>query len=178
MKKCVMKYLPIVLLFFCFYSFSIGQTEADYINHIQNELGGEQEVSVYGGRVDLVTDEYAYEVEWANKWKNAIGQSIWYSLQTNKKPGIIIIQETPSEFKYVQQLFSALDHANLSSQIKVLVFPTDFESHELITKKMTSQYWLSKNSKKRHNSTCRWFEKSVGDYCNPSDGTAAGCCGG
>ena len=28
------------------------------------------------GRVDIVTDEYAIEVEWANNWKHSIGQAL------------------------------------------------------------------------------------------------------
>lgn len=42
-------------------------------------------------RVDLVNEEYAIEVDWANKWQQAIGQSVYYSIVTNKKPAIILL---------------------------------------------------------------------------------------
>lgn len=42
-------------------------------------------------RVDIFTDEYAFEVEWAHKWKESIGQSLYYAIQTDKKPGIILL---------------------------------------------------------------------------------------
>lgn len=44
-----------------------------------------------GSRVDVLTDEFAYEVEWVSKWKEAVGQSLLYGLQTNRQPGIILL---------------------------------------------------------------------------------------
>jgi len=38
-------------------------------------------------RVDCLTDTHAIEIEFANKWKEAIGQSLHYSLMTGKKTG-------------------------------------------------------------------------------------------
>lgn len=46
-----------------------------------------------GTRADLVNSEYAIEVEWAEKWKESIGQSIYYSIVHNKKPGIILLRK-------------------------------------------------------------------------------------
>jgi hypothetical protein len=101
--------------------------ERFYIDEIHYYLGGDREVTVPSGRVDLVTSEYAYEVEWAWNWKEAVGQSLWYGLQAEKKPGIILIMRESNEFRYVQQLESALRYANLSDAIQVLVYPNDFE---------------------------------------------------
>jgi hypothetical protein len=42
------------------------------------------EVTVPNGRVDIVGKHYATEVEFADKWKQAIGQALWYALQTRK----------------------------------------------------------------------------------------------
>lgn len=42
-------------------------------------------------RVDCLTNEYAIEVDWAKKWAEAVGQSLYYSEITNKKPGIALI---------------------------------------------------------------------------------------
>ena len=175
-----MKYTFVALLFICSLC-SVAQTEADYIIKIHELIGGEIEVSVPNGRVDIVTDDYAYEVEWAYKWKNAIGQSLWYGLQTDKKAGIILIRESSVEFKFVQMVVSTLTHSGLTNNIQVLVYPDDFPNATMLTPKVpnsTGRYWLSKNSKKRHNYTCRWFEKSNGRYCDAEEGTAAGCCGG
>lgn len=178
-----------------------AQSESDYLRMIQIEIGGESEVTVPSGRVDLVTDSVAFEVEFATNWKEAIGQSLWYSLQTEKKAGIIIIKETPEQFKYVQQLYSAIEHADLERKFEILVFPDDFplaskadtwlakptkltaESHRPKVRpdqlsKSKTDYWLSKKSKKRHHKSCEIYEKSRGTYCTQDAGTAAGCCGG
>ena len=108
--------------------FLFGQTsETDHAKLIQKELGGQLEVTVYSGRVDLVTSTRAWEIDWANKWKESIGQALWYGLQTSKKPGIILIMRKDSDFKYVQQLESALRYAELSDAIEVKVYPSDFK---------------------------------------------------
>lgn len=42
-------------------------------------------------RCDITTEKFAIEVEWASKWKEAVGQAIHYALLTGKKPGVIIL---------------------------------------------------------------------------------------
>ena len=44
--------------------------------------------------------------------------------------------------------------------------------------KAAMSYWLSTNSNKRHNSDCRWYEKSKGRTCTASEGVACKICGG
>jgi len=154
--------------------------EKEYAKSIQGELGGALEVRLPdGSRADLITDYVAYEIDFASKWKESIGQALWYAMQSNKRAGVILIRETKSDFKYVQQLFSALEYTQLSSKLTVLVYPDDFPNvrQEVRNQKVTG-YWLSKNSKKRHNKECHNFAQTNGYYCEPNDGKAAGCCGG
>ena len=47
----------------------------------------------YGGYVDCLSPQYAIEVEWANKWEEAVGQSLYYAARTDRKPGIILLCE-------------------------------------------------------------------------------------
>lgn len=45
-----------------------------------------------GVRVDLLNDEYAIEVDWCNhKLYEAVGQSVLYSVLTEKKPAILLL---------------------------------------------------------------------------------------
>lgn len=106
---------------------SEGWGEKEYADFIQGLIGGQREYSVESGRIDLLTDEYAFEIEWANKWKDAVGQSIWYGLQTNKKPGIILILKSNEDYKYYIQLNSALTYANLNDQVTIFLYPLDFQ---------------------------------------------------
>ncbi len=42
-------------------------------------------------RIDCLTDKYAIEVDWARKWTEAVGQSIYYAEIAKKKPAIALI---------------------------------------------------------------------------------------
>lgn len=55
-------------------------------------------------RVDCLTETHAIEVEFANKWKNAIGQSLHYALMTGKKAGIALILRKETDQRYLDQL--------------------------------------------------------------------------
>jgi len=102
-------------------------SEKQFADYIQSIMGGDREVSVPNGRADLVTETHAIEVEFAEKWKNSLGQSLWYAFQTNKKAGIIIIMESNDDNKYVIMLQSLIEHNELSDKIDLWVFPQDFD---------------------------------------------------
>mgnify|MGYP000707675155 CR=1 FL=1 len=44
-----------------------------------------------GGRVDCLSPEYAIEMDWAEKWAEAVGQSLYYARATERDPGIILL---------------------------------------------------------------------------------------
>lgn len=170
------KWFYIILLFTCCVAVSSSQTESDYTRRIQKHLGGRLEVPVSHGRVDLMTEDYAIEVELAPEWKESIGQALWYGLQSNKKPGIVIVMRQRSDYKYVQMLYSTLRYAGIQNSIKVWVWPIDFDDTTPVT--TVPGYWLSKNSKVRHNSHCRWYQVSRGRPCSQAEGRPCGICGG
>lgn len=59
-------------------------------------------------RVDCLTQEYAVEVEFADKWYE-VGQALFYAQMTNKKPGVVLIMENPEkEYKYLIRLLMAV----------------------------------------------------------------------
>ena len=102
-------------------------SEKEISDYIQSLIGGEREVSVQSGRIDLVHNDVAFEIDWANKWKESIGQALWYAQQSNKKPGIILILKKDSDYKYFIQLNSSLTYAKLNEEFVVYLFPNDFE---------------------------------------------------
>jgi|GEM_PF-2525149 len=56
-------------------------------------------------RCDCVTDDYAVEFDFADKWAEAIGQSLHYSTKTGKKAGIVLIMENQEkDRKYLARL--------------------------------------------------------------------------
>lgn len=55
-------------------------------------------------RVDCLTETHAIEVEFAPKWKESIGQALFYGIKTGKKPGVVLIIEKDSDGKYLDRL--------------------------------------------------------------------------
>ena len=55
-------------------------------------------------RVDCLTSTYAFEVDFGRKAFEAIGQALYYSMMTGKKPGIVLIQETKSDNRYIGRI--------------------------------------------------------------------------
>jgi hypothetical protein len=97
-----------------------------YQDEAVKKIGGTTEHRVDNGRVDILTDTHAIEVEFAAKWKNAIGQSLWYSLQTNKPAGIIlIVEDEKADRGQVIRLGSVISANHLP--IKVWIWPDDFK---------------------------------------------------
>ena len=71
----------------------------------QQFCGGAQEVRLSDGtRVDCLTDEYAVEFDFAPKWAEAVGQSLYYAQKTKKKPAIVLIVEHEQHMKYVRNV--------------------------------------------------------------------------
>lgn len=44
-----------------------------------------------GGRVDCLSATHAIEVDFSGKWHQALGQALYYSTETGKRPGIILL---------------------------------------------------------------------------------------
>ena len=76
--------------------------------------GGQVEVRLPDKtRADCVTKTHAIEFDFANKWAEAIGQSLYYSLQTGKRAGVVLILEKPGDYKFWIRLNTTIKHFNL-----------------------------------------------------------------
>ena len=64
-------------------------------------------------RVDCLTDTHAIEYDFGKKWGEAIGQSLGYAFETNKKAGIALIIENDKDYKYWIKLNSVIQHYKL-----------------------------------------------------------------
>jgi len=64
-------------------------------------------------RADCITASHAIEFDFAKKWYEALGQALYYGLQTGKRPGIVLIIESPTDRKYWLRLNSTIDHFKL-----------------------------------------------------------------
>lgn len=66
-----------------------------------------------GTRADCMTDTHAIEYDFANKWDEAIGQSLNYAFQSNKRAGIVLIIEKRKHMKHWYKLNSVIQHYKL-----------------------------------------------------------------
>lgn len=60
-----------------------------------------------------LTTKNAIEFDFGKKWAEAIGQSLYYSLQTGKRAGVVLILETPKDRKFWIRLNSTIDFYKL-----------------------------------------------------------------
>ncbi|WOO43126.1 YHYH domain-containing protein [Rubellicoccus peritrichatus] len=99
----------------------VVKNEAYYRDLIAKELGGQTEVKMDDGTYcDIVTDDMAIEVDWGNKWGEAIGQSLNYGFQSNKTPAIYLILKSESDLKYFIRVNSIIKNYDLP--IKVFAY--------------------------------------------------------
>lgn len=91
--------------------------EKDYQVYWCDKYKGELEYRLSDGtRVDCLTSEYAVEVEYAHKWAEAIGQSLFYAKMTGKKPGIVLIMREHGDERFAKRL------REVASQEKIKVW--------------------------------------------------------
>jgi hypothetical protein len=186
--RIFLRTLACIVIHLIAFSFLSAQPESWFVTQIALHLNGHTEVGVENGRIDVVTVTHAIEVERAANWKHAIGQSLWYAMQKNLSPGIVLIVLDGDDWKMGIRLNSTLEYAGLADKVKVWYYPQDFSTtaaqsmqlfeSERITDPSATGFWLTTNSGVRHNKTCQWYTQSKGRYCIASEGRPCGKCGG
>ena len=90
--------------------------EKYYQTQLCNELDGVMEQSLLDRtRVDCLTDEYAIEVDFAKKWAEGAGQSLYYALMTEKKPAVgLIVRDTKKDQRHMKRLKSLADKYDIT----------------------------------------------------------------
>jgi hypothetical protein len=64
-------------------------------------------------RCDCLTSTHAVEVDFGNHWYQGVGQALYYSMQTGRRAGILLIIEKESDYKYWIRLNSTIEHFDL-----------------------------------------------------------------
>jgi hypothetical protein len=79
-----------------------------------NAASGQMEVELPDGtRPDCVTETHVIEFDFGDKFYEAIGQSLHYSLQSGRRAGIVLILETQADRRYWDRLTAVIHHFNL-----------------------------------------------------------------
>ena len=96
-----------------------------YQEHFCKKFGGITEYRLKDKtRVDCLLDDYAIEVDFAKKWAESIGQSLYYASATSRKPAVLLIMENQErDKKYLRRLESVSEKHN----IDIWIINKDFE---------------------------------------------------
>ena len=116
--------LSFIFLISSFNAYAI-ENEAYYSKQFCDELSGQTEYLLQDlSRVDCLTDSHAFEVDWADGSKvyEAIGQSLYYSSETGKLPGILLLIRKENSEKYIRKVKRVVDYFELP--IKLIILDT------------------------------------------------------
>ena len=93
-----------------------NQVESYYVNQWCTDDFGRKEAILWDmTRVDCLTKDYAIEFDFAKKWAESIGQSLYYSKMTGKKPAVVLILTSLEDYRYVKRI------ERLDNQIKLFL---------------------------------------------------------
>ena len=82
-----------------------NQNESYYVNQwCTSDFGRKEAVLWDMTRVDCLAKDYAIEFDFAKKWAESIGQSLYYSKLTGKKPAVVLILTSLYDYKYVKRV--------------------------------------------------------------------------
>lgn len=101
----------IVCIFLCQIDADAKMREKDYVNMYCT--GKKEYMLPDKTRVDCLTEEYAVEFDFAKKWAESIGQCLYYSKMTGKKPAAAIIITKPSDMKYIKRIQTADENIHI-----------------------------------------------------------------
>ena len=104
-----------IFIFFSLPAYSL-ENEKYYSEMYCKELSGKVNYNLADkSKVDCLTDTHAYEVDWADGMKvyEAIGQSLYYASQTNKKPGIILLIRKNNSEKHIRKVKEVINFFEL-----------------------------------------------------------------
>ena len=109
-----------ILIFFLSLPSKALEKEKYYSEMYCKELSGKVNHNLADkSKVDCLTDTHAYEVDWADGMKvyEAIGQSLYYASQTNKKPGILLLIKKDSSEKHIRKIKEIINYFNLDVEL-------------------------------------------------------------
>lgn len=119
------KSLLLLALSFTFVQAKHLHKEKDYQEHFCKVFGGVTEYRLKDQtRVDCLLDDYAIEVDFAQKWAESIGQSLYYASKTSRKAAVLLIMEDDvKDQKYLRRL----EDVSQGHHIDIWIINKDFE---------------------------------------------------
>lgn len=104
-----------------------GGKESLWRDELARQWQGATEKRVEGGRIDVLTDQYAIEVDFPHKWHEGLGQALHYSNVSGKQGMLAIIAYAQGEANLhgkSRQKLEMIERICLTNAIKMVVlFP-------------------------------------------------------
>lgn len=99
--------------------------EADEVRRLAPKYEAESGVRLKDGtRPDLLSEEYAIEVEWGEEWAEGIGQCLYYALAAERKPGLILLLKDPEkENRFLERVRAVNEKYDLGIRVWVEIVP-------------------------------------------------------
>jgi hypothetical protein len=159
--------------------------EAAWRDALAAELNAQHEVPVEGGRVDVLSAEYAIELDWPHKWHEGLGQALHYADATGRKPALALIaySQSPDHLRDAsRERFEMVERSCAKRGVKLMIlFPSQPRARETAAGKAEAptNFWLNTETGVRHRPGCRFYRGTLeGRPCGPDEGTPCSRCSG
>ena len=104
-----------------------GGRESLWRDELARHWQGTTEKRVEGGRIDVLTDRYAIEVDFPHKWHEGLGQALHYSNATGKQGMLAVIAYAQGEANLhgkSRETLEMIEKICLTNDVKMVVlFP-------------------------------------------------------
>jgi len=160
--------------------------EALWRDALAAELKARHEVSVEGGRIDVMTDTEVIELDWPHKWHEGLGQALHYADATGKKPVLALISYSQGPDKLQAKSRNRFDLVEKNCRkhgVRLMIlFPTHPRGPEspagTETETPGTNYWLNLGTGRRHREGCRYYRNGLeGRPCGAHEGKPCKTCG-
>lgn len=91
---------------------NVAAPEKDWTDALAKRINGQSEVQVDRGRVDVMTDSYAIEIDFIKKWHEGLGQAIHYGDESTRIGVLALIDKNEAH--------EDLEHLRLLKKIEKL----------------------------------------------------------
>ena len=99
------------------------ENEDFYNRQFCREIEGKPEYRLKDlSRVDCLTDTHAFEADWADGSKvyEAIGQALYYSAETGKLPGILLLVRKDKSEKHIRKVKKVIEVFKLPIKLVIM----------------------------------------------------------
>ena len=108
---------------------SINAPEKDWTDALAREINGQSEVRVDRGRVDVMTDSYAIEIDFIKKWHEGLGQAIHYGDESNRIGVLALIADNNTHNDLEQiKLLKKIERLCIEKGVKFILLKSTNES--------------------------------------------------